>query len=312
MAILMVWRGDFAAAASLAAEAEAISAATGIHFAPYGAVMLARFRGAEAEAAPLVEAAITAARAEGQGLAAQWSQWATAVLSNGLGRYETALDEAQQAAEQAPELYTSMWALPELIEAASRTGQTRLAADALTRLAEATGIGQTDWGPGIYARSRALLSDGQDAQDWYLEAVDRLSRTRLRPDLARAHLLYGEWLRREGRRADARAQLRTAHDLFDAIGMQAFAERARRELRASGETARKRTVDTHRELTPQEAQIAHLAGSGLSNPEIAAQLFLSVRTVQYHLAKVFTKLGINSRRQLWQAPPGGAEAGQTA
>ena len=306
MAILTVWRGDFAAAASLVAEAEAIAAATGTRFAPLAAVLLAGFRGAEAEAAPLIEAVSTAARAAGQGVAVQWSQWVSAILYNGLGRYETALAEAQQAAEQAPELHVSMWALPELIEAASRTGQTRLAADALGRLAEATSIGQTDWGQGIYARSRALLSDGEDAERWYREAVDRLGRTGLRPELARAHLLYGEWLRREGRRADARAQLRTAHDMFAAIGMEAFAERARRELLATGETVRKRTADTRDQLTPQEAQIARLARAGLSNPEIAAQLFLSPRTVEYHLAKVFTKLEISSRRQLGQALPDGA------
>ena len=196
-----------------------------------------------------------------------------------------------------------MWALPELIEAASRTGQTRLGAGALIRLAEATSAGQTDWGQGIYARSRALVSDGQDAEGWYRQAIDRLSRTSLRTELARARLLYGEWLRREGRDADARAQLRAAHEMFAAIGMQAFAERARRELSAAGETVRSRTADTHGELTPQEAQIARLARAGLSNPQIAAQLFLSPRTVQYHLAKVFTKLAISSRRQLQQALP---------
>src|SRR6516164_2430938 len=226
MAALTTWRGDFAAAASLVAEAEAIAAATGTRFPPGAAVLLAGFRGAEAEAAPLIEAVITAARAAGQGVAVQWSQWAAAILCNGLGRYEKALAEAQHAAEQAAELHTPMWALTELIEAASRTGQTRLAADALGRLAEVTSIGQTDWGQGIYARSRALLSDGEDAERWYREAVDRLSRTGFRPELARAHLLYGEWLRREGRRADARVQLRTAHNMFDAIGMEAFAERA--------------------------------------------------------------------------------------
>ena len=233
-------------------------------------------------------------------------------MYNSLGRYEQARAEAQQAAEQAPELDISMWALPELIEAASRTGQTALAADALARLAEATSTGQTDWGQGIYARCRALTGDGQDAEGSYREAVDRLSRTRLRPELARAHLLYGEWLRREGRRADARAQLRTAHEMFAAIGMQAFAERARRELLATGETVRKRTVDTHGELTPQEAQIARLARTGLSNPEIAAQLFLSARTVEWHLSKVFTKLEISSRRQLQQALPDRASAGPMA
>ena len=303
-----IWRGDFAAAASLIAEAEAeaIAAATG--FARFAAVFLAGMRGAEAEAAPLIEAVITDSRAAGQGLGVQWSQWVSAILYNGLGRYEQALAEAQQAVEQAPELFISLWALAELIEAASRTGQTALAADALGRLAEATSTGQSDWGQGIYARCRALLSDGQDAEGWYREAVGRLSRTRLRPELARAHLLYGEWLRREHREADARAQLRTAHEMFDAIGMQAFAERARRELQATGEQVRRHTADTHGQLTPQEAQIARLARSGLSNPQIAAQLFLSPRTVQYHLAKVFTKLEISSRRELERAMPDGASA----
>jgi DNA-binding CsgD family transcriptional regulator len=301
-----IWRGHFAAAASLIAEAEAEAAATG--FARFAAVFLAGMRGAEAEAAPLIEAVITDSRAAGQGLGVQWSQWVSAILYNGLCRYEQALAEAQQAVEQAPELFISLWALAELIEAASRTGQTALAAGALGRLAEATSAGQSDWGLGIYARCRALLSDGQDAEGWYREAAGRLSRTRLRPELARAHLLYGEWLRREHREADARAQLRTAHDMFGAIGMQAFAERARRELLAAGEQVRSRTADTQGQLTPQEAQIARLARSGLSNPQIAAQLFLSPRTVQYHLAKVFSKLEISSRRQLERALPDGASA----
>jgi DNA-binding CsgD family transcriptional regulator len=311
MALLTIWRGDFAAAASLVAEGEASAAATGTRFAPLGAVLLAGFRGAEAEAAPLIEAVSTGARAAGQGVGVQWSQWVSAILYNGIGRYENALAEAQ-AAEQAPELHVSMWALPELIEAASRTGQTRLAADAFGRLAEATSIGQTDWGQGIYARSRALLSDGEDAERWYREAAGRLSRTGFRPELARAHLLYGEWLRREGRRADARAQLRTAHEMFAAIGMQAFAERARRELLATGETVRRRTADTRDQLTPQGAQIARLARAGMSNPEIAAQLFLSPRTVEYHLGKVFTKLDITSRRDLRQALPDSGRDGPMA
>ena len=177
------------------------------------------------------------------------------ILYNGLGRYDRALPQARQASEQAPESYVPDQALPELIEAASRTGQTQVAADALDRLAEATGVAQTDWAQGIYARSRALLSDGEDADGWYRQAIDRLSRAALRTELARAHLLYGEWLRREGRRADARAQLRTAHGMFDAIGMEAFAERARRELLASGETVRRRTAETYDQLTPQEGQI---------------------------------------------------------
>jgi DNA-binding CsgD family transcriptional regulator len=306
MAIRTIWHGDLATAASLIAEAEAIAAATGTRFLPAAVVVLAGFRGAEAEVVPLIEAVVKDSRAAGQGVSIQWSQWAAAILYNGLGRYETALAQAQQASEQAPELYISMFAVPELIEAASRTGQSGLAADALGRLAGATSTGQTDWGLGIYARCRALLSDGQDAEGWYREAVGRLGRTRLRPELARAHLLYGEWLRREGRRADARAQLRTAHEMFAAIGMLAFAERARRELLAAGQTARKRAASTHGQLTPQEAQIASLARSGLSNPQIAAQLFLSPRTVQYHLAKVFSKLEISSRRQLERALPDGA------
>jgi DNA-binding CsgD family transcriptional regulator len=169
-------------------------------------------------------------------------------------------------------------------------------------------VGQTDWGQGIYSRSRALLSDREDAEGWYREAVHRLSRTGLRPELARAHLLYGEWLRREGRRADARAQLRTAYDMCAATGMEAFAERARRELLATGETVRTRTIGTQDQLTPQEAQIARLARAGMSNAEIAAQLFLSARTVEWHLRKVFTKLGISSRRQLERALPDGASA----
>ena len=312
VAITEILRGDFAAAASLIAEAEAIAAVTGSGFARYAGVWLAGLRGAEAEAAPLIEAVITDSRAAGQGLGVQWSQWVSAILYNGLGRYEQARAEAQQAAEQAPELFISLWALAELIEAASRSGQTALAADALGRLAEATSTGQTDWGQGIYARCRALLSDGQDAEGSYREAVERLSRVGFRPELARAHLLYGEWLRREGRRTDARAQLRTAHEMFAVIGMLAFAERARRELLATGETVRKRTAATRDQLTPQEAQIARLARAGLSNQEIGAQLFLSARTVEWHLAKVFTKLEISSRRQLQQALPDGASAGPTA
>jgi DNA-binding CsgD family transcriptional regulator len=303
MAIRTVWRGEFAAAAALVAEAEAIAAATGTRFAPPAAVLLAGFRGAQAEAAPLIEAMITAARAAGQGLGVQFSHWADAVLYNGLGRYETALAQAQQAAEQAPELHVSMWALPELIEAASRTGQTRRAADALARLAVVTRVGQTDWGQGIYARCRALLSDGEDAERGYREAIDRLSRTRLRPELARAHLLYGEWLRRQRRRTDARDQLRTAHGMLETMGMTGFAERARRELQATGETARTRTVATTLELTAQEARIARLARDGLSNPEIGTRLFLSPRTVQSHLHNVFTKLGITSRGQLYRVLP---------
>jgi DNA-binding CsgD family transcriptional regulator len=194
-----------------------------------------------------------------------------------------------------------MWALPELIEAAARSGKADLAGDALARLAETTRAGGTDFGLGIEARSRALLSDQAAAEDLYREAIARLGRTQLRPELARAYLLYGEWLRRQNRRTDARAQLRTAHHMLSAMGAEAFAERARRELLATGETVRKRTVETSSALTAQEASIARLARDGRTNPEIGAQLFLSARTVEWHLRKVFTKLGISSRRELRSA-----------
>ena len=182
-----------------------------------------------------------------------------------------------------------------------RTGSTHAAPAAIERLAETTQAGGTDYGRGVEARSRALLSRGDAAEGWYREAIDRLGRTALRPDLARAHLLYGEWLRRKGRRVDARGQLRSAHNMFAAMGMEAFAERARRELIATGEKVRKRSVDTHGQLTPQEEQIARLARDGRTSPEIGAQLFLSARTVEWHLGKIFTKLGIGSRRELHAA-----------
>jgi ATP/maltotriose-dependent transcriptional regulator MalT len=195
------------------------------------------------------------------------------------------------------------WALPELIEAAARTGKTRLGAQALERLAEATSAGDGDWAFGIHARCRALLAEGQEAEGSYREAIDRLSRTPVRTELARAHLVYGEWLRRENRRVDARAQLRTAHEQFTAIGMEAFAERARRELLATGERVHKRTTETRDDLTAQERQVALLARDGMSNVEIGARLFLSQHTVAYHLRKVFSKLGIRSRRELAAALP---------
>ena len=201
-----------------------------------------------------------------------------------------------------------MWALPELVVAAARTGNTGLAGDALDQLSEWTRAGRTDWGLGVEARSRALLSEGEAADRLYLEAISRLGRTGMRPDLARAHLLYGEWLRRQRRRGEARVQLRTAHSLLDAMGMEGFAARARSELRVTGETARKRSVSTVPHLTAQEAQIAWLARDGLSNPEIGARLFLSPRTVQYHLGKVFIKLDITSRGGLRRILPADPDA----
>ena len=301
MAQTLTWRGDFPAAASLITEAAAIAAATGTRFVPLAALMLAGFRGSEAEAAQLIDSVITDARAAGQDHGIRAAHRCSAVLHNGLGRYELAQAEALQAADEKPLLQASMLALPELIEAATRTGQRQLAADALSRLAEVTSVSRTDWSQGMYTRCRALLADGADAENWYREAIDRLSRTGSRPEAARAHLLYGEWLRRENRRTDAREQLRTAHDLFGAIGMEAFAERARRELLATGETVRRRTAGTRNQLTPQEDQITQLAQAGMSNAEIGAQLFLSTRTVEWHLRKIFIKLGISSRRQLHSA-----------
>ena len=292
-----VSRGDLAAAASLIAEADAAREATGARLAAYAAMVLAAFRGSQAEAVPLIEATLEQAAAAGQGAAVTWAHWVAAILHNGLGRYQEALAAARQAAGHRL-VHISMWALPELVEAAARTGNTGLAGDAVDQLSEWTRAGGTDWGRGIEARSRALLSDGDAADRLYREALDRLGRSGMRPDLARAHLLYGEWLRRERRRADAREQLRAACQMLDAIGMEAFAERARRELMAAGGTARRRTVSARVELTAQEAQIARLAADGLSNSEIATRLFLSPRTVQYHLGKVFTKLDITSRMQL--------------
>jgi DNA-binding CsgD family transcriptional regulator len=303
LGVNMIWLGDFATAGSLIAEGDAIAEATGTRYAHYGTVFLAGLRGNEAEASALIEAEVKNASAAGQGLGIQWCHWVSALLNNGSGRYEQALSDAQQAAEEAPELFLSMWALPELIEAAARTGKTQVAGAALERLVEPASIGDSDWGSGVLARSRALLSEGEAAEGSYREAIERLSRTQLRPELARAHLLFGEWLRRENRRVDARAQLRTAHELFITIGMEAFAERARTELQATGEHVRARAPEARDDLTAQERQIAELARDGLSNPEIGARLFLSPRTVEWHLRHVFSKLGIKSRRELANALP---------
>jgi DNA-binding CsgD family transcriptional regulator len=308
MGVNAVWSGDFTAASSLIEEAGAVCEATGAPLAPVTAMILAAFRGREAEAAPLTQSTIEQATAQGQGMAVILAHWATAVLCNGLGRYEDALAAARQASEH-KRVYVSVWALPELIEAAARTGNPRVANDALDLLTETTRAGGTDLGLGIEARSHALLSEGRVAEGHYREAIGRLDRARRRPELARAHLLYGEWLRRERRRGEAREQLRSAYQMLDAIGMDGFAERARRELLATGEAVAKpahtRRGEPSEPLTAQEAQVARLARDGLSNPEIAARLYISTRTVQYHLSKVFTKLGISSRGQLHKVLPGG-------
>ncbi len=303
--------GELTAAASTVNEMQTVIEATGSSVAPYGPLGLAALRGSQAEVSALIEATLRDVSSRGEGLGISAAEWANAVLCNGLGRYQEALTAAQRASQNHFELGFSNWAVPELIEAAARSGMSETAAAAHRRLAEMTGVSGTDWAMGIEARSHALVSEGEQAERLYRESITRLGRTRVRVDLARAHLLYGEWLRRQRRRMDAREQLRTAHGLLEAMGLEAFAARARRELQATGETARKRTVATRdEELTAQEAQIARLAREGLSNPEIGARLFLSPRTVQYHLGKVFTKLGISSRSQLDHILPAGPAAGQ--
>jgi DNA-binding CsgD family transcriptional regulator len=289
--------GEFAEAEAMVAEADSISAAIGISITPYAALSLAVFRGREAEAAALAETARKDAGRRGEGEGLTLVHFVTAMLCNSLGRYEEALAAAGQASEDLPALWSAKWALPELIEAATRIGAPGRAAAAFEQLAGITSACGTDWALGLEARCRALTSDGEAADRSYREAIDRLGRDGVRMDAARAQLLYGEWLRRRQRSREARDQLRSAYEAFDSMGAEAFAERARIELRASGGSVRKR-ADPQDDLTVQEGLIARLAGSGASNPEIAAQLFLSPATVAYHLRKVFTKLGISSRNQL--------------
>jgi DNA-binding CsgD family transcriptional regulator/tetratricopeptide (TPR) repeat protein len=297
LGLALPWMGDFAGANAVIAESDNVAAATGSPIIPYSLVRLLALQGREAEAAAQIESTMEAAAASGPGMAAAWAQWAAAVLYNGLARYQKAAAAARYVTSDTnPSM--CMWGLPELVEAAARSGDAELARDALERLAETTKPAGSDTALGLEARCRALLSDGTTADELYREAIDRLGRTRLRPELARAHLLYGEWLRREGRRVEARTQLRAAHDMLAAIGMAAFAARARHELIATGETVRKRNVETLTTLTAQEALIARMARDGCTNPEIGAQLFLSGRTVEWHLRKIFTKLGISSRREL--------------
>ena len=289
--------GEFAATSALIEEAGALTRSIGGAPLMYTQILLAAWRGDRAETSSLMEFGLPNAIDRGEGRALTWGEYAWALLYNGLGEYEAALAAALAACEH-DDLGLVAWALIELVEAATRSGRPDIAAATLERLAERTRASGTDWALGIEARSRALVSDGQVADALYREAVERLARTRVTVHLARAHLVYGEWLRREQRRSDAREQLRTAHDMFGRFGADGFAERARRELQATGETVRKRTVETQDVLTPQEAQVAQLAAAGRTNPEIGAQLFISPRTAEYHLHKVFTKLAISSRRQL--------------
>lgn len=292
--------GDFTEATALRAEADAVREATGTHVAPYGALVLAAFRGHEDEAFRLIDKTIADATAEGQGTAVRYAQWTQSVVLNALGHHDKALALSRLASEDTPELWLSSWALCEQIEAATRTGHADEAAAALARLQDGTRYSNQPWALAVEARARALLQTDDEAEAAYVEAIELLTGTRLRPDLARTRLLYGEYLRRRGRRLEARSELRAAYELFSTIGMDAFADRAHRELLATGETIRKRTTVSSASdaLTSQERQIALLVRDGLSNSEVATRLFLSPRTVEWHLRKVFDKLSINSRRQL--------------
>jgi DNA-binding CsgD family transcriptional regulator len=298
-AFMLMFAGDLTGAASLLQELEPAIEATGTHLTPYAALGLAALGGRDAEAAAMIESITTDATLRGEGIGLSIVEWAGAVMNNGIGDYDAAVSAAEYSGEHVGEMTSPPWGAVEYIEAAARSGRPDRAADVLRRLAAITGASGTDWARGVEARSRALLSDGEPAEAHYRESIERLGRTRIRADLARAHLLYGEWLRRERRRIDARVQLRIAVEMLESMGMEAFAERGRRELQATGEKARKRTVVTAEQtLTTQEAQIARMARDGLSNPEIGARLFISARTVQHHLRKVFMKLGITSRSQL--------------
>ncbi|MEA2272903.1 MAG: hypothetical protein QOI98_1611, partial [Solirubrobacteraceae bacterium] len=308
LSLIQVLGGELSTAESLLDEIRVTVAVTGIPAHRYVEIWVAALRGREPELEALVEDFTTDAKARGEGFAIAFAAQASAVLYNGLGRYEEAAAAVRGAVDVAP--YSEMSAISsvaEFVEAAARTGERRMAERALERLTLATQPSGGDWALGVEARSRALLSDGAAADRLYQEAIERLRRTRVRVQLARTHLLYGEWLRRERRRLDARDHLRTAYEMFATMGAGGFAERSERELLATGEKARRRTVETRDQLTAQEANVARLARDGLSNPEIGARLFISPSTVQYHLRKVFMKLGIKSRTQLDGALPDAAE-----
>jgi DNA-binding CsgD family transcriptional regulator len=293
-----MFAGELSVAALLIEQVEAVADATGTRPSRYAAVMLAALHGREHEARELIDANAKDFASRGEGMGVTLTEWATALLYNGVGRYDDAFLAADAALENPRSLWFSPWAMVELIEAASRSGRAAAAAPAMERLAEGTSASGTVWAAALEDRSRALLSEGPVAESLYRDAMDRLAPTALRLDLARTHLVYGEWLRRERRNVDAREQLRVAHGLFTEFGMEGFAERARIELRATGEHARKRAVETSNDLTPQEAEISRLVAQGKTNVEIAAQLFISPSTVEYHLRKVFRKLDVKSRTQL--------------
>jgi ATP/maltotriose-dependent transcriptional regulator MalT len=300
LADVQVHEGDFVGASASLDEADAIAEITGNPPLIHTSLVLTAWRGDENAATESFRSAVGTATARGEGRTITLVDLATALLQNGLGHYDAAFAAAQRACER-DEIALAGWGLVELIEAAVRSGHHDVAVDALGRLTNRTSVSGTEWALGTEARSRALVSEGEGAEALYLEAIDRLGRSRAVAQLARAHLLYGEWLRRDGRRVDAREQLRRADDLFGRMGAHAFAERVRRELVATGATVRRRTEDPREELTAQEAQVARLARDGLTNPEIGAQLYLSRHTVEWHLRKVFTKLDISSRRELHKA-----------
>jgi DNA-binding NarL/FixJ family response regulator len=301
LAAFHVHSGSVDKAAGLIDEVSAITDATGIPPLNYAGLMLAAWRGDQSRMQAIADKVLPGATARGEGYSLGVWGWMTALMHNGRGRYGEALADAGRACEH-EDVIAYGWALVEQIEASVHVGRPDEAAAALDRLSERTRASGTDWALGLEAGSRALLSEGADAERLYREAVESLARSRGVVHLARARLIYGEWLRRENRRVDAREQLRAAYEVFSDIGGEGFAERARHELLATGETARSRTDDTREVLTPQEAHIARLARDGLSNPEIGAQLFISPRTVQYHLRKVFLKLDITSRNQLARIP----------
>jgi DNA-binding CsgD family transcriptional regulator len=296
LADVLMLEGDLDKAATLVAEADRIVEATGANLVSWARPILAAWRG-EADSMRSIDDLIVSARAAGHGFAMKYGLWAGAILHNGMGQYQRALAFATEASRE-PWEWGCHWFFHELIEAAVRSGQPAIAESTLERLAETVVGSGSKWGEGVYSRSQALLATASMAEDLYNDAVALLNESAMRPELARTHLLYGEWLRRESRRIDARTHLNTAFQMFTEMGIHAFAGRTRRELLATGETVRKRTTDRDDQLTPQESQIARLARNGLSNPEIATRLFISARTVQYHLSKVFAKLGINSRSEL--------------
>jgi DNA-binding CsgD family transcriptional regulator len=296
--VALIFAGELTTAAELVDEATAIIEATASVLAPYAALALAAWRGREEQTRSVAATCIADVTRRGEGNGLTVAHWALALLYNGLGRYEEARAAAEVSSAFSAELSSSYWGLVELIEAAVRSGAVGQARGALDRLSAATQSVQGDWALGVEARSRALVTDSEDA---YCEAIDRLGRTRMRAELARAHLVYGEWLRRQQGRIRAREQLHIAADMMTDMGLDAFADRAMRELRATGERVLKRRFDPPGQLTPQEVQISRYARDGLSNPEIGVRLFLSPRTVEWHLGNVFAKLGIASRLELHQA-----------